>query len=78
MTKAKSKAPHCADTRAKDGVRGFAGMPICVVKSEAYRQLSLIARAILIEIVATMNGHNNGAIHKSYAELGSGPVKLLA
>ena len=65
----KSAAPHCADTRAKEGQRGFAGLPMCVIKSEAYRTLSMIARAILIEIVATMNGHNNGKIHKSYKEL---------
>jgi hypothetical protein len=69
MAKAKSKAPHCADTRAKEGHRGFAGIPVCVVKSEAYRCLSLMARAILVEIVARMNGHNNGQIHVSYAEL---------
>lgn len=69
MAKAKSKAPHCADTRAKEGLRGFAGLPISVVKSDAYRRLSLIARAILVEMVATMNGNNNGSIHKSYAEL---------
>lgn len=69
MAKPKSKAPHCADTRAKEGIRGFAGLPICVVKSEAYRTLSMIARAILVEIVASMGGNNNGTIHKSYAEL---------
>lgn len=69
MGKAKGKAPHSADTRAKDGFRGFAGLPLCVIKSEAYRRLSIIARAILVEVVARMSGHNNGLIHVSYAEL---------
>ena len=44
-------------------------IPKCVVGSEAYRTLSLVARAILVEIVATFDGHNNGAIHISYAQL---------
>lgn len=63
------QAPHCADTTAVSGVRGFAGLPKCVIKSEAYRTLSLMARAILVELVALLDGHNNGCIHISYAEL---------
>jgi hypothetical protein len=69
MAKAKRSAPHCADTRARDGIRGFAGLPRCVLKSEAYRSLSLIARSILVELVERMDGHNNGCIHASYSEL---------
>jgi hypothetical protein len=67
--KAKSKAPQCADTRAVAGIKGFAGLPKCVVKSEAYTRLSLIARAILVEIVERFDGYNNGAITISYAEI---------
>jgi len=69
MAKPKAKAPHSADTRAKEGLRGFAGIPRCVIESEAYRRLSLIGRAILVEIVVRMRGDNNGEIHVSYAEL---------
>lgn len=69
MGRARGKAPHTADTRAKDGYRGFAGLPRCALGSEAYRDLSMIARAILIEVVARMRGDNNGSIHISYAEL---------
>jgi hypothetical protein len=65
----KGQAPHSADTRAVNGIRGFAGIPKCVVESPAHRGLSLISRAILVEIVARMVGNNNGAIHISYAEL---------
>lgn len=52
-----------------NGTKGFAGIPKCVLESEAYRTLSLIARAILVEIVGRMDGYNNGQIHISYAEL---------
>jgi hypothetical protein len=65
----KHKAPQSADTRAVNGVRGFAGIPKCVIASEAYRRLSLMARAILIEIAARFDGHNNGIITISYAEI---------
>lgn len=65
----KRQAPHSADTRAVNGVRGFAGLPKCVIVSEAYTRLSLIARAILTEITARFDGHNNGSITISYAEL---------
>lgn len=69
MVREKRRASHTADTRAKDGHRGFAGLPRCALGSEAYRHLSMIARAILIEVVARMKGDNNGEIHISYAEL---------
>lgn len=69
MARKKAQAPHSADTRAVLGIKGFAGIPKCVVESEAYRTLTLIGRAILIEMVARMDGYNNGAIHVSYAEL---------
>ena len=70
MSRKRSQAPlHSADTRAVNGIRGFAGLPKCVLNSEAYRTLSLIARAILVEIAGRMDGRNNGSIHISYAEL---------
>jgi hypothetical protein len=40
-----------------------------VIESVAYRHLSPIARAILVELVSRMDGSNNGAIHVSYVEL---------
>jgi hypothetical protein len=52
-----------------DGIKGFAGLPVCVIRSEAYRTLSPIARCILIEIVSRMRGNNNGEITVSYAQL---------
>lgn len=67
--RAKGKAPHSADTCAVSGIRGFAGIPKCVIESASYRHLSLMARAILVELVGRMDGHNNGCIHASYAEL---------
>lgn len=67
MSRKKSRAPHSADTRGG----GFAGIPICVINSEAYRQLDVFARAVLVEIVARMRGHNNGRITISYVELAS-------
>jgi len=69
MGRVKCKAPHTADTRAKDGHRGFAGLPRCALASEAYRHLSMIARATLIEVVARMKGDNNGSINISYLEV---------
>ena len=70
MAKSKHKASdHSADTRAVDGIRGFAGIPRCVLLSEAYRTLSALERAILVEIVERLNGFNNGSIAISYAEL---------
>jgi len=69
VAKRKLQAPHTADTKAVSGVSGFAGLPKCVLKSEAYRTLSLMARAILTEIVAIFDGKNNGSITISYAQL---------
>lgn len=58
-------APHRADLRGK----GFAGIPHAVLDSLAYRHLSLIERAILVEIVRTFNGFNNDRIGISYKTL---------
>lgn len=70
MGKKRAQAPlHSADTRAVNGIKGFAGLPKCVLKSEAYRTLSLMARAILVEIAGTLDGNNNGETHVSYADL---------
>jgi hypothetical protein len=69
VAKNKRQAPHCADTRAVNGTKGFAGIPLCVLRTEAYRTLSLMARAVLVEIVGRMNGSNNGQITRSYAQL---------
>lgn len=65
MAKRKARAPCRADTRGG----AWAGIPVCVIKSPAYRDLSLWARAILVELVARMNGYNNGAIALSVTEI---------
>ncbi|MGB5778289.1 MAG: hypothetical protein WBH10_04360 [Allopontixanthobacter sediminis] len=64
-TKRKRRSDHSADTRGL----GFAGIPISVIKSEAYRNLDVYARAVLVEIVARMRGYNNGTITVSYKQL---------
>lgn len=70
MAKARRKASdHSGDTRAVEGIKGFAGIPKCVLLSEAYRTLSPLERAILVEIVGKLDGFNNGAIAISYADL---------
>lgn len=58
-----------ADCRANNRGGRWAGIPICVIESPAYRDLSLWARAILTEIVARMNGYNNGSIAISLTEI---------
>ncbi|TMJ19556.1 MAG: hypothetical protein E6G92_07205 [Alphaproteobacteria bacterium] len=65
MARGKVKAEHRADTRGA----GFAGIPISVIKSEAYRHLNPMARCVLVEIVARLNGYNNGQIGLSFKEL---------
>lgn len=58
-----------ADCRADTRGGPWAGIPLCVINSAAYRDLSLHARAVLVEIVARMNGWNNGAIGVSQREI---------
>ena len=65
MRRNKQRADHRADTRGGSWV----GIPKCVVESAAYRDLSLHARAILVEIVANMNGFNNGDIAVSTRDI---------
>jgi hypothetical protein len=65
MGKAKGKADHRADTRGQ----GFAGVPKAVLKSAAYRNLSIFARAVFLEIVGEFNGYNNGEIVVSFGQL---------
>lgn len=65
MGKRKARADCRADTRGGP----WAGIPVCVVNSPAYRHLSLWARAILVELVARMNGYNNGKIAISITEI---------
>lgn len=65
MGRRKAHADCRADTR---GGR-FAGIPICVIDSLAYRDLSLWARAILVELVKRMSGYNNGKIALSITEI---------
>jgi hypothetical protein len=60
-----AKSDHRADTR---GGR-FAGLPHVVLKSEAYRHLSAMERAVLFEILGRFNGYNNGEIAVSFREL---------
>lgn len=52
------KADHRADTRGSPWV----GIPHAVLKSLAYRHLSLFARALLFEIVLQFTGYNNSEI----------------
>jgi hypothetical protein len=77
MTRRKIKADCRADTRGEP----WAGIPICVIKSPAYRDCSVHARAILVELVARMNGYNNGKIAVSQRELvdgiGCSPRKIV-
>ena len=65
MARGKVKADCRADTRGGS----WAGIPKCLVDSAAHRDLSLHARAVLVELVARMNGYNNGAIAVSQREL---------
>lgn len=66
MNRSKGNKADCrADTRGGP----WAGIPKCLIDSAAYRALSLHARAVLIEIVARMNGYNNGSIAVSHREL---------
>jgi hypothetical protein len=59
------KADHRADTRGGRWI----GIPHAVVNSEAYVHLPAMERAVLVEIVARLNGYNNGTIVISYREL---------
>lgn len=63
--RAKVKADCRADTRGKP----WAGIPLVVIQSAAYRDCSVHARAILVELVARLNGYNNGQIAVSEREL---------
>ena len=66
MSKKKPQAPCRPSTLGK---KGFAGIPIAVMESPAYRGLHLRSRAILFEIAARMNGYNNGKIVLSYEQI---------
>jgi len=74
----KVKAACRADTRGGS----WAGIPKCLIDSPAHRDLSLHARAILVELIARMNGYNNGAIAVSQRELkealGCSPNRVVA
>lgn len=59
-----AKSHHRADTR---GGR-FVGLPHVVLESEAYRHLTAMERAVLLEILARFNGYNNGEIAISFRE----------
>lgn len=66
MAKIKKPQPPCrADMRSL----GFAGIPKAVIQSEAYRDLSLWARAVFVEIVAVFDGYNNGKIALSITQI---------
>lgn len=64
MAKKKKQADCRADTR---GGR-FIGIPHCVFHSEAYTDLTNLARAMLVALTARMNGYNNGSIAMSVRE----------
>lgn len=67
MSRKPKKPP--ADCKADTRGEGFAGIPKLVINSPSYRNLSLWARAILVEITARMNGYNNGKIAMSQREI---------
>lgn len=58
-----------ADCRADTRNGPWVGIPKCLIDSPAYKDLSLHARAVLVELVARMNGYNNGRIAASQREL---------
>lgn len=66
MSKKKQQAPCRPSTLGK---KGFAGIPLSVMESPAYRALHLRSRAILFEVAARMNGYNNGKIVLSYEQI---------
>lgn len=61
----KPKADCIADTRGG----AWAGLPHVILDHPAYLSLSMLARAILVEMVRRMNGYNNGKIAFSQREL---------
>lgn len=65
MARGKNKADHRADLRGEP----FVGLPAAVLYSPAYADLSLWARAVLLEVLGRFNGYNNGAIGISQREL---------
>ncbi len=65
MARGKAKTDHRADTRGG----GWTGLPHVVQDSVAYRDLSLWARAVLLEIVREFNGYNNGEIVLSVSQI---------
>lgn len=65
MARRKDKADHRADNRGGP----WAGLPHCVLDSPAYQHLSLWGRAVLVELVRTMNGYNNGSIVLSQRQI---------
>lgn len=58
-----------ADCRADTRGGPWAGIPVCVIKSAAFGDLSYCARSLLLELVAAMNGWNNGKIALSQRQL---------
>ena len=64
-----TKKPQAPCRPSTLGQKGFAGIPVAVMDSPAYRTLHLRSRAILFEIAARMNGYNNGKIVLSYEQL---------
>ena len=65
MAKSVKKADCRADTR---GGR-WLGIPMCVIRSDAYRYSSRWGRCVLFEIVAVFSGYNNGKIAVSITQL---------
>ena len=61
----KVKADCRADTRGGP----WAGIPVCVIESAAYRDCSVHARAVLVELVSRMRGYNNGKLAVSQRKL---------
>jgi hypothetical protein len=77
VAKRRIKADCRADTRGGS----WAGIPVCLTRSAAYRACSVHSRAILVELVSRMNGYNNGKLAVSQRELveaiGCSPRKVV-
>lgn len=57
------------DQRADTCGGAWVGIPHVVLDSAAYRDLGLMARAVLVELVRRFNGYNNGDIAASFDQL---------
>lgn len=69
MKRGKVKAPCRPALLGDKGDQRFFALPISVVQSAAYRDLSVHARAVLVEIGKELRGWNNGRLGISSREI---------